>query len=244
MKLKTVAIVLMLTLGVVGCGKSTDTSLYKENTTEQTESVEDTESVEAEEKSEGIVAKGTITKEDVMNAPESPAEDFTYEKSNEGEVYIEDYVGDDDIIVIPGKIDGGDVISVSQGMFEEDRITARAVRFPDSVEFIRRYTFYDNKNIEIVILGSGVKEIKDYAFWKASNLRELILPEGLEKIGLAAMDLTAIETLKVPSSVVDLGDMAITEMTVIGEPGSAIEEYAEEAYKVEFQAKSEDTETE
>ena len=236
-KILGMLLIIILTLGVTGCGKITEKTPEKDTSKEQNESTNKNEGKKP-------VSTKTITKEDVMNAPESPAEDFSYGELSAGTVYIDGYLGNDEIVVIPSKIDGKAVVDVGGGLFQEDKTTARAVRFPDSVEIIGGWTFSYSDNIEIVILGSGLKEIGECAFSDTSNLKELNLPEGLEKIGRRAIVLTGIETMEVPSSVVDLRDGAIMGMTVIGEPGSAIEEYAEEAFNVEFQAKSEDKETE
>ena len=229
-KILGMLLIIILTLGVTGCGKITEKTPEKDTSKEQNESTNKNEGKKP-------VSTKTITKEDVMNAPESPAEDFKYDKSSEGTVYIRDYLGNDEIVVIPSKIDGGDVVYVAAGIFQEDRTTARAVRFPDGVEKIGGWTFAQSDNIEIVILGSGLKEIGECAFWKASNLKELNLPEGLEKIGRFAIYSTGIEIMEVPSSVVDLRDGAIMGMTVIGEPGSAIEEYVNECFNCTFQKK-------
>ena len=222
-------LIITLTLGVTGCGKTIEKTPEKDTSKEQNESTNKNEGKKP-------VSTKTITKEDVMNAPESPAADFKYGKYSSGTVYIDGYLGDDEIVVIPSKIDGGDVVDVGGGLFQQDLTTARAVRFPDSVEIIGGHTFALSKNIEIVILGSGLKEIGDSAFFSASNLKELNLPEGLEKIERMAIASTGIEILEVPSSVVELEDGAILDGTIIAEPGTIIEGYAIE-YRVPFRAK-------
>ena len=229
-KILGMLLIITLTLGVTGCGNTTEKTPEKDTSKEQNESTNKNEGKKP-------VSTKTITKEDVMNAPESPAEDFSYGKFSSGTVYIDEYLGDDEIVVIPSKIDGGDVVKVTGGLFNDDKTTARAVRFPDSVEIIGGWTFSQSKNIEIVILGSGLKEIGEYAFWRASNLKELNLPEGLVKIEGSAIDATGIKILEVPSSVVELGDAAIMGMTIIAEPGTAIEKYANECFNCTFQKK-------
>ena len=229
-KILGMLLIITLTLGVTGCGKTTEKTPEKDTSKEQNESTNKNEGKKP-------VSTKKITKEDVMNAPESPAEDFEYRDDATGKGYeVYKYLGDDEIVVIPSEINGVKVLGLG-GMFEKDTTTARAVRLPDSIKTIASWAFADSENIEIVILGSGLKEIGEGAFWSATNLKELNLPEGLEKIGRSAIDRTGIKILEVPSSVVELGDMAVMGMTVIGEPGSAIEGYAEEAHNVEFQAK-------
>ena len=223
-------LIITLTLGVTGCGNTTEKTPEKDTSKEQNESTNKNEGKKP-------VSTKKITKEDVMNAPESPAEDFKYGELSPGEVYIVEYLGDDEIVVIPSKIDGGDVVDVGSGLLNDDKTTTRAVRFPDSVKIIDDWVFADNDNIEIVILGSGLKEIGECAFWEASNLKELNLPEGLEKIERMAIASTGIKILEVPSSVVEFGDGAIMGMTIIGEPGTAVEKYANECFNCTFQKK-------
>ena len=229
-KILGMLLIITLTLGVTGCGNTTEKTPEKDTSKEQNESTNKNEGKKP-------VSTKKITKEDVMNAPESPAEDFEYRDDATGKGYeVYKYLGDDEIVVIPSEINGVKVLGLG-GMFEKDTTTARAVRLPDSIKTIASWAFADSENIEIVILGSGLKEIGEGAFWSATNLKELNLPEGLEKIGRSAIDRTGIKILEVPSSVVELGDMAVMGMTVIGEPGTAIEKYANECFNCTFQKK-------
>lgn len=68
------------------------------------------------------------------------------------------------------------------------------------VDSIAQGAFFENKNLEKVVLSNEIKTIEDYAFYYCSKLREVDLGNSLEKIGEDAFSYCAIEEITIPIS--------------------------------------------
>lgn len=73
-----------------------------------------------------------------------------------------------------------------------------AVSFPDSVEEIGVYSFYDCGGLEDVAIGRGVKAVRSYAFSHCRGLKTVSIPASLESIEMRAFfDCSALESVSV-----------------------------------------------
>lgn len=87
---------------------------------------------------------------------------FEYTQTENG-IILTKYTGQNKNIIIPDKIDGMKVVSLSG-------------------------TFHGNSTVENVIIPEGVEEIDYMAFWHCINLTSVELPESVKTIGHAAFN--------------------------------------------------------
>ena len=109
---------------------------------------------------------------------------WKYNYYHEGEVYIEDYLGDNDHIVIPTFINGKRVTNLDN--FGLETCKASVVEIPGSIKNLAGHLGYQNENIQTVIVGEGVETIGESCFSFVENLK----------------------TIKVSRSVISVGDIA------------------------------------
>mgnify|MGYP000264263684 FL=1 len=71
--------------------------------------------------------------------------------------------------------------------------------FPNSLDIIRKYAFYNCNNLTDIEFPSSLKEIRDCAFY-ATNINNLFIPKGVERIGyLTFSDCDSLEDITVES---------------------------------------------
>ena len=79
------------------------------------------------------------------------------------------------------------------------------LRLPGSLEIVRKKWFEDS-NVEKVIVSNSIRELKDYAFYRCQKLREVVFESGshLERIGEACFAGCGIESMCLPRSLRDI----------------------------------------
>ncbi len=124
----------------------------------------------------------------------SDVEDYEYDLTPEGAV-IEEYIGEETKIEIPGEIEGEPVVKLDENSFMD-------------------------KGLEEVIIPNSVEEIGDRAFL-ANELNEVTIPEGVEEIGVWAFKDNNLEEVTIPDLDAEQGDdieseaFALNELTKI-----------------------------
>ena len=81
----------------------------------------------------------------------------------------------------------------------------------EGVQNIGRYAFVGLYQITSVTIPESVISIGDYAFFDMTELRDISLPEGLISIGESAFRATALENVRIPSTVTSIGAGAFSE---------------------------------
>ncbi len=232
-------LVICLMLSVCACGKS-NTDVTEKNEPETTVSAQN-ETTEAPKETGKPASTGSISLDDVMNHPVTPADDFKYDLDNVNNgIAIYGYEGNDDIVVIPDTIDGKPVTLIEKMTFAMGS-KVKGIRISDSVKRLEQTTFTMNENLQVVVCGSGLTEIGGAAFQDCANLHTLILNDGLTSIeNMAFSGCHALKELEVPDSVTEMISSPFfglgQEFTVIGKAGSKAEEVAM-SNKVSFRAK-------
>lgn len=94
----------------------------------------------------------------------------------------------------------------------------RAVKLPDSVRELESAAFGYCSSIETFTAGSGLRIVGDYAIGSCSNMTSLTLNEGLEHIGQGGLGYSMLRSVRIPSTVVTIGDGALAgnkSMTIV-----------------------------
>lgn len=129
--------------------------------------------------------------------------DFLYSVTDKG-IAIDKYAGSDNYVKIPNRIEGKNVVKISEGAFEgktvvskvtiPDTVTViganafrstyiREVNMSENIEIIDDAAFFECKNLQSINL-YNVKEIGHSAFKNCKSIEKLTLPESLNKIGI------------------------------------------------------------
>ena len=225
-------LVLTMVLGCVACKSDTG---GKENTSppasDSTPDNGDPDNGKENESDKDKKPTKDITMEDLLNHPESPESDFKCMEGKDGLVLL-NYLGSDEVIVLPETIDGKPITSISKYTFANtDAI--KAVRLSDSVTELEFGAFGGCTGLELFASGSGLEVIGESAFQGCKSLREVRLNEGLKTIeDLAFGFCSSLERLEIPSSVEDISEAPAYGMsdvfTMVIEEGSILTEDAEE----------------
>jgi len=128
--------------------------------------------------------------------------DFEYEITDEDEVVITGYTGDDDEVDIPATIDGRPVTKIGEE------------------------AFMDQFGIYSVTIPPGVTEIGDRAFNWAYFLQKVTIPNSVIRIGEAAFEYTQLWSVTIPESVTEIGPYAFANIDLLEDvtlPGSLAE---------------------
>lgn len=169
-----------------------------------------------------------ITFEALNSSKETKAEKFLYEEI-EGKISITSYIGDDEIVVIPQKIENNDVAQIGKDAFSNND-TIKAVKLANTVEVVGNEAFINCYSLELFVSGNGLKKIGDYAFAACNSLTNVYLNDGLVSLGLSCFYATKLKEIIVPSSVTNI-NYAFPEsdkeaFTIIAETGSPAETFA------------------
>lgn len=228
---KLIAMVLaaVLALACVGCaGEQAGANGDDRKDTQSRNDVQETENRKPEES-----PAGALTEAALRDRKPASEEDFTWKKCDGG-VAITDYVGDDDVVVIPDTISGEPVVEIYSLLFANDS-TVRAVVLPKTVKELGKL-FGNNAHLEIVIC-EGVETIAEGACVCCTNLHTVVLGESLKSIESAAFgSCSALKELHIPETLerIDLSSLfGCNSLTIYGKKGSYIETFCAE-YEVAF----------
>ena len=125
----------------------------------------------------------------------------------EGTVTVTGYVGKDEAVVIPDRIEGMPVTAITKDAFAYNRKITSVVLPRDLVE-IPDGAFQNCSALTEVTLGSKVKTIGDRAFSECFRLYSVNFPKGLTTIGNEAFCRCSLNTCQLPDTVTGIGEMA------------------------------------
>ncbi len=207
----------------------------------------------------GCQEEDTRVKVPGTTAPELVDENgFGYIIVNSSTLTVTKYSGTATDIIVPAEYDGKPVTAIGEDAFRDCKITS--VEIPSSIKSIGKRAFDGCMSLSSVKLPEGLESIGDHAFKYDTELKEIKFPSTLKSIGMYAFTFTGITTVEIPENVTTIGaycffqneklETAIVpanvttiekcafaecpELTIKGESGSAIEEYAE-SEKIPFE---------
>ena len=221
----TLTFIIMLSL--VACDNNTKNSNTNNDNSNQITDKDNTETNKQ-------TYTGEITEDVLRSHPETSVSAFKYEWSNDYEgIRITDYLGNDDIVVIPEEIEGQPVVEVAGYTFANDS-QVRGVVLPNTVIEISEL-FINNSKVEMVI-AEGLQKIGYAAFHNCGALREVILGDNVKYIGISAFAVCSnLERLSIPVTVTNMTKneqhsafLGCSKLTIYGEKGSYIESVANE----------------
>lgn len=221
-------------LTIFGCAKSENSESMESSQIngageeeKETEEPEETEKGEAEDP---VQSKGTLTLEDVMNAPVTDEQYFTY-RETEGGIVVLSCTCEDDIIVLPETIDEKTVVGIDTNLFAYNGTKARGIYVADTVEVIPERAFAAVDNLEILVLGTGIKVMECISIADDNNLKVVaILSKQLETLEeWMVASCPALEEIYFEGDCNEvIGIIGDADPTIYGPADSNIEKYAKE----------------
>ncbi len=172
----------------------------------------------------------TFSYKDEPNA----SDDFKYTVNDKGNIKIIKYIGDNERVVLPSKIDGKKVTTIGRNSFR-DNLEITSVVLPEGITYIGMNAFCRCEKLEFIDIPDTVKTICEGAFYGCKNLKKIVIPEKVEDVKRYTFS-ECYEYIKVvfknPECVFAISDSeyeGISETVVIsGYNNSTAEKYAKE----------------
>lgn len=144
-----------------------------------------------------------------------PVKDLNYKPNEAGDgIILKRYLGSEENIGIPEKINGLPVVEIASGCFSSST-TVESVYIPDSVQVLGNGIFVDCTNLVRVRLPEGLTEIPLMTFDGCESLRRVDIPDSVTVIGNGAFDsCSSLKELTLPDSLESIGDSAFAECAV------------------------------
>ena len=159
---------------------------------------------------------------------ESLPTDFTYTIGTNNTVTVTGYRGEGGDVVIPGRLDGYPVTTITAGAFSNQHYIT-SVTFPPSLTSIANGTgtngaFYNCSNLSKIVFNNSIAVIGNYAFGNCPKLTEVSFGDNILSIGNNAFqNCGSLSTLKLPGTVTSIGNNAFqncVSLTSLKLPGT------------------------
>lgn len=121
----------------------------------------------------------------------------------DGAISITKYIGEDESVVIPSKIDGKTVTEIGSEAFAGCKVIKSCV-IPEGVVKVRYRAFKWCVNLESVVLPEGVGVLEGEAFMGCRGLEAIALPSTIQAIGESGFAHTGLRGISLPDSIVSL----------------------------------------
>ena len=113
---------------------------------------------------------------------------------------IINYLGQEEIVVVPCVIAGSPVISIEKGCFKDNNYV-KQIYIDDKISSINGDVFKDCKNLEKIHISEAVNSINKTAFSGCVNLREINIPNNMIEIQKGLLKDSPITTLYIGKKV-------------------------------------------
>lgn len=226
----TIIFATLLCIGLIACNNEQKTPNDNRSKNNAISNVSETSNSNVEK----------ISVSDLLHHSTSPESDFFCDEGKDGGLVLIEYLGNDEIVVIPETINGKPITTIRQYVFSNNS-SVKAIKLSSSVKKIDKMAFALNKSLQIVICGESLEEIGESTFQGCKSLYHVELNDCLKFIDhIAFSGCTSLKSIVIPSSVETIETFAFASMsedfTIMGEPGSVAETYAN-MFGYNFEAK-------
>ena len=115
---------------------------------------------------------------------------------------------DDEIVVVPNKVDGKDVIGLD--FFALNTENAKEIILPDTLTYIYSNNFCSSPNLEKVDMkNTKIETLEEEIFSNCESLKEVILPSGLKNAKRSFLNCKNLVSVKIPDGVTDIDEMFV-----------------------------------
>lgn len=202
------------------------------NTTEESNKNESSNQASSSQSKSSETTETDVSVEALMSKTPNSESDFNAYESKYGGMIIDNYLGQDEIVVVPDAIKGKAVDSIHLYTFAND-CNVKAICLPDSVKELGEGVFGNNSSLITVVLGTGIEELPTATFLNCKNLENVVLSEGLKFIRANAFGgCKSLKEISIPSTVeeIELNSFLLANENLIikGKSGSCAETFAKE----------------
>lgn len=151
---------------------------------------------------------------------------FRYSVLGDGKISIEECNSSDTVLTIPASIDGYTVSELGKTAFgtDYDNNNFETIILPSTIEYISAYNpfLYCEKLTAVNVEGTGAAYVSEDGILYSNDKKKIIcypmakegssftIPEGVEAIGAAALYNTKLSEMKFPSTLVSMGNHALS----------------------------------
>ncbi len=134
----------------------------------------------------------------------SENKEFLYE-INKNSVKIKGYLGNQNNIVIPDRIEGYPVTSIDSKAFRDNKNVV-SITLAKGITDINSYTFSGCSNLTTVNLPAGLINIGGSTFEECNKLKNINIPDKVKKIGVYAFyKCTSLEEIELHDNIEEIG---------------------------------------
>ena len=124
---------------------------------------------------------------------------------------IIDYIGSDETLTVPSKMDGYTVVTIGESAFLNST-KLKTLSLPNSITTIEEDAFCYCPSLSSVTLPTKLTAISDSAFAYCKSLATINLPSGLKTIGEKAFSgCSSLTSIKLPSCIKSIGTAAFSD---------------------------------
>ena len=127
--------------------------------------------------------------------------DYAYSVNNSKDITLKEYIGSTSDVIIPSKIDGKDVAKIGEKCFYNNENIQNIV-IPDTVTEIGSQVFENCINLKDISMPNSIYSIGASAFAGCNNLSKIIIPQNLTTISEKTFYMcTSLNTINIPSKI-------------------------------------------
>ncbi len=127
-------------------------------------------------------------------------------RNNNGKIIITNYMGNENVVIIPDSINNKPVTEIGYEAFY-NRTFLKEVYIPDTVTRIRGSAFKNCSALQKVSLSDDLVSIGDSCFSNCLLLKDISLPDSLRSIGYSAFSYCkSLEKIRIPNGVKSLSE--------------------------------------
>lgn len=147
------------------------------------------------------------------------------------DIIITGAVNNPEVLDIPSKINGKEVIEIRENAFFKCR-TLESINIPETVERLGHHAFYGCTALKSATIESELSKIENGCFYGCSSLKSLDLPDSVTEIeDYSLFGCSKLERIKLPKNIVNIGQYSFSgcgalESIIIPDGTLNIEDYA------------------
>ncbi len=176
-KISAIIICAALALSLTGCGTPEESETSNENNSSSSSHNSTSSSTSSSKPASSSSSKPGKYDDSIATSAES----FEYEEEN-GKIKITKYIGTDEKVIIPHKIDGKPVTAIGKEAFDGCK-SLTDVTIPDSVTTINFRAFRNCGLLTSITIPDSVATIETDAFFDCVSLTSVSIPDSVTDIG-------------------------------------------------------------
>lgn len=140
-------------------------------------------------------------------------DDYAYSANNSKTITLKEYIGSSSDISVPSRIDGKEVVRIGEKCFYNNE-NVQNIIIPETVTEIGSNAFENCINLRDISMSNSVISIESSAFAGCNNLNSIIIPENLTTISEKTFYMcTSLSTINIPNKVKKIDNNAFAGCT-------------------------------